>query len=250
MIICLTNDDGIQSPGLRALYHSLREAGHSVHVVAPLTEQSAVGHAITVLNPLRVRQVKECDFSGTGVFGTPADCVKLGIGELMTEKPDLVVSGINSGANVGPDIMYSGTVAAAREAAALGYRALAVSYDSFKPADITEQARFTVDLIARLPWEEIPPRRVMNLNFPALPMTESKGLKLCPQTTAVWRDWYQRREDPRGQPYWWLDGEIPADKVSPGTDKGYLNDGWVTLTPLRFDFTDQESLDKLQRLFS
>ena len=249
MIICLTNDDGIQSPGLRALYHALQDAGHSVHVVAPLTEQSAVGHAITVLNPLRVRKVQENGFSGMGVFGTPADCVKLGIGQLMTEKPDLVVSGINAGANVGPDIMYSGTVAAAREAAALGYRALAVSYDSFKPADMTEQARFAVDLIARLPWAEIPGRRVMNLNFPAVPMAESKGLKLCPQTTAVWRDWYQKREDPRGQPYWWLDGEIPADKVAPGTDKAYLSDGWVTLTPLRFDFTDQESLTALQRFF-
>ncbi len=247
MIICLTNDDGIQSPGLRALYHALQEAGHSVHVVAPLTEQSAVGHAITVHGPLRARPIKENSFSGIGVHGTPADCVKLGIGELIGEKPDVVVSGINAGANVGPDIMYSGTVAAAREAAALGFPALAVSYDEFKPADLTEHARYTAKLLSKLPWSQIPERRVLNLNFPACPLPNTKGLKLCPQTTAIWRDWYHRREDPRGNSYWWLDGEIPEEKVAPGTDRAYLSQGWITLTPLRFDFTDEDTLAALAR---
>ena len=117
MRIALTNDDGIHAVGLRAIYHALLAAGHQVDVVAPMTEQSAVGHAITILGPLRVRRIKECDFNGFGVYGTPADCVKLGIGELLPHRPDLVVSGINAGANVGPDVLYSGTVAAATEAA-------------------------------------------------------------------------------------------------------------------------------------
>ncbi len=247
MIILLTNDDGIQAPGLRAMRAALLEAGHAVHVVAPMTEQSAVGHAITVRNPLRVGHVQESGFRGTGVFGTPADCVKLGIGNLLPDKPDMVVSGINSGANVGPDVMYSGTVAAAREAAALGYKALAVSYDSFRVGDIAEHARFAADVIRRIPWDMLPPKRVMNLNLPALPMAECKGLTLCPQTSASWRDWYHERSDPRGQPYWWLDGAIPPESVAPGTDRALLSAGWATLTPLRFDFTDVESLNALRR---
>jgi 5'-nucleotidase len=249
MIICLTNDDGIHAPGLRALYHALREAGHSVEVVAPLTEQSAVGHAITVRTPLRTVTIRESGFAGMAVTGTPADCVKLGIGALMDRKPDLVVSGINAGANLGPDIMYSGTVAAAREGAALGYPAIAVSYDDFNCADLTGHARYAVRLIESLPWDKVPERRIMNLNFPARPVSETKGLKLCPQTSAVWRDWYHRREDPRGRPYWWIDGEIPLDKVVPGTDHAFLGAGWITLTPLRFDFTDQECLEQLGRFF-
>lgn len=249
MRIALTNDDGIQAIGLRAIYHALIEAGHEVHVIAPMTEQSAVGHAITVLNPLRVKKVHEKDFFGYGIYGTPTDCVKLGICELLDIKPEVVVSGINAGGNVGPDVLYSGTVAAATEAAHLGYPALAVSHDSFKPEDLTEHARYAVSIMERIPWKELPPRRVMNLNLPNIPVADFKGLTLCPQTTAIWRDWYFRREDPRGNSYWWLDGNIPPEKVTPGSDKGLLNDGWATLTPLKFDFTDAATLEKLRSFF-
>ncbi len=247
MNVLLTNDDGVQAHGLRAFYTALVEAGHKAHVVAPITEQSAVGHAITVREPLRIKQFSENGFSGTGVSGTPADCVKLGISQLLEEKPDLVVSGINAGANVGPDIMYSGTVAAAREAAFMGFPALAVSYDSFAQVDLTEQARFAVAVMGRIPWQNIPEKRVMNLNLPGRPMSECKGLSLCPQTGAVWHDWYHKRTDPRGAPYWWLDGNIPPELVAPGTDRALLSEGWATLTPLRFDFTDMECLDVLKQ---
>ncbi len=242
MIVALTNDDGIRAHGLRCLYAALRDAGHSVRVVAPVTEQSAVGHAITVRDPLRVRQYIENGFTGIGVSGTPADCVKLGISVLLDEEPDIVISGINAGANVGPDIMYSGTVAAAREAAAMGYPAMALSYDSFKEADLTEYARYAVSLMERISWPEIPERRIVNVNFPNLPFEKSKGLKICPQTSAVWHDWYHEYIDPRGTPYWWLDGDIPPERVAPGTDRSLLSEGWITLTPLRFDFTDMEAL--------
>ena len=127
MRILLTNDDGIQAVGLRALYKALVAAGHEVHVVAPITEQSAVGHAITLSAPLRVKEFREENFFGLGVSGTPADCVKLAISTLLKEAPELVVSGINAGANVGVDIMYSGTVSAATEGALKGFPALAVS---------------------------------------------------------------------------------------------------------------------------
>lgn len=247
MRVALTNDDGIHAVGLRAIYAALREAGHDVHVIAPMSEQSAVGHAITILSPLRVKLVKENGFTGYGIYGTPTDCVKLGISELLQNAPDIVVSGINAGANVGPDILYSGTVAAATEAAHLGFPALAVSYDSFQATDLTEHARYAVDIMQRIPWEELPPRRVMNLNLPDRPVSEFQGLSLCPQTSAVWKDWYYRREDPRGRPYWWLDGDIPPEKVVPGSDKGLLSDGWATLTPLKFEFTDATTLEKLRK---
>lgn len=247
MRIALTNDDGIQAIGLRAMYRALVEAGHEVHVCAPMTEQSAVGHAITVASPLRAKKVEEAGFTGYGIYGTPADCVKLGIGELMPEgPPDIVVSGINAGANVGPDILYSGTVAAATEAAHLGFSALAVSFDSFTARDLGGHARFAVSVMEKLPWKDLPKRRVMNLNIPDRPVEEFLGLALCPQTSAVWHDWYQKRDDPRGNPYWWLDGSIPPEKVAVGSDRGLLSEGWATLTPLKFEFTDTATLEKLR----
>ena len=246
MIVALTNDDSIQAHGLRSLYNALLAAGHKVSVVAPEREQSAVGHAITVRDPLRVKQYNGDGFVGFGVSGTPADCVKLGICALLDEEPDIVISGINAGANVGPDIMYSGTVAAAREAAAMGYPALALSFDSYKETDLTEYAEYAVSLMEKIAWHEIPERRVINVNFPNMPLGQTKGLKVCPQTSAVWRDWYHEYMDPRGTPYWWLDGDIPPDQVAPGTDRACLTEGWITLTPLRFDFTDQETLAVLR----
>ena len=248
MRIALTNDDGIYAIGLRALYKALLEAGHEVSVIAPMTEQSAVGHAITILAPLRARFIEESDFQGYGIFGTPTDCVKLGLGELIDVKPDVVVSGINAGANVGPDILYSGTVAAATEAAHLGFSALAVSYNSFTATDLSAHARYAVEVLEKIPFATLPPRRVMNLNLPACPMSEFKGLALCEQTTAVWRDWYHKREDPRGRPYWWLDGDIPKEHIVAGTDKGLVTEGYATLTPLKFDFTDKELLESLRGL--
>jgi len=245
MHILVTNDDGILAPGLRFLYKALLAAGHTVDVVAPATEQSGVGHAITLASPLRVKKYADGDFSGMGVFGTPVDSVKLGLSELLSRKPDIIASGINAGANVGPDIMYSGTVAAAREAAAMGYRALAVSHDSFAPADLGGYAAAAVSIMEHIPWSCIPPQRVLNLNLPAIPIQECKGLALCPQTSATWRDWYHKREDPRGIPYWWLDGAIPPEKVLSGTDREQLSAGWATLTPLRFDFTDSETMEAL-----
>jgi 5'-nucleotidase len=248
MKIVLTNDDGIQAVGIRALCRALLEAGHEVRVLAPMTEQSAVGHAITVSTPLRVRPLEEENFRGFGIYGTPTDCVKLGIGGLLPEKPDIVVSGINAGANVGPDILYSGTVAAATEAAHLGFPALAVSHDSYAPTELDDHARYAVAVMERLPWRDLPPRRVLNLNLPNRPVRAFLGLALCPQTPAVWRDWYHRREDPRGVPYWWLDGIIPPEEVDAGSDRGLLTRGWATLTPLKFDFTDAATLEQLRDL--
>lgn len=245
MNILLTNDDGIQAVGLRALYRALMDAGHEVHVVAPVTEQSAVGHAVTLSSPLRVKEFKETAFQGLGVYGTPVDCVKLGISTLLATRPELVVSGINAGANVGVDILYSGTVSAATEGALMGLPALAVSYDAFNPVDLAEQAAAAAALLARVPWAKLPEQTLLNLNYPARSMAETKGLRLCRHTSAMYRDWYDARNDPRGRPYYWLDGVIPAEKLEPDTDRALLTQGYVTLTPLRFDFNDPGTLEAL-----
>lgn len=250
MHILLTNDDGIYAQGLRALYRALLAAGHRVGVIAPLGEQSAVGHSVTMLSPLRVKQIEESDFRGMAVTGTPTDCVKLGLSRLLDEAPDLVVSGINAGANVGPDILYSGTVAAATEGAAAGFRSVAFSHHDAKHADINEYAAYGVELLARLPWKSIPKRRVVNINFPACPFAAKKGLALCPQTDSPWKDWFDERTDPRGRKYWWMNGEIPKEHVGAHTDKGLLDECWCTLTPLKFDFTDRECLDTLENALS
>ncbi len=248
MNILLTNDDGIQAVGLRSLYHALLRAGHTVHVVAPVTEMSAVGHAVTLAAPLRVKEFDEKHFFGLGVSGTPADCVKLGLTTLLPQPPDLVVSGINAGANVGVDILYSGTVSAATEGALMGFPALAVSYDSFAPGDLSGQADHAVSFLSRVDWAGLPRHCVLNLNYPDRPMTDTLGLKVCPQTRAGYEDWYDERVDPRGRKYYWLTGVIPPERVSPGKDRALLTEGHVTLTPLRFDVTDHETMKALAHL--
>jgi 5'-nucleotidase len=183
------------------------------------------------------------------VSGTPTDCVKLGVSTLLGKKPDLVVSGINAGGNVGPDVLYSGTVAAATEAASMNLPSLAVSHCSFRHIDLDSYARYAVEQVARIPWKALPERLVMNLNLPACPYPEFKGLRICPQTSVAWEDWYIQREDPRGAVYYWLDGDIPLKKVQAGTDKYETEQGFATLTPLRFDFNDWSALEILAENF-
>jgi 5'-nucleotidase len=249
MDILLTNDDGIRANGLRALYRALTGAGHSVTVAAPMTEQSAVGHAVTLFSPLRVKEVTEPGFTGLGISGTPVDCVKLAVRHLLRDTPpDLVVSGINSGANVGVDVLYSGTVSAATEGALAGIPALAVSVDDFHPEDLSEQAAFIAELVQSPVWSTVPGQCVLNLNFPGGPFSDNKGMVLCPQTGAVYRDWYDERRDPRGHAYYWLNGVIPEEHVLAGTDRDLLSRGHITLTPLKFDLTDREFLEELRNL--
>ncbi len=245
MEIVITNDDGIWAPGLRNLDQVLRDYGHNVYVVAPLTEQSSVGHAVTLSSPLKVRKVREGNFLGFGISGTPVDCVKLALGTVLSFQPDLLISGINAGANVGVDVLYSGTVAAATEAALAKIPSLSVSVDDFHPVDLTEQAEFVVNFIQNQDWHDIPTGRVLNLNFPLCPLSQALGFRLCRQTRAVYEDWYDERIDPRGNPYYWLCGEILPEKLEPDSDRHLLTQGYITLTPLRFDFTDWDLLKTL-----
>ncbi|MFO7718517.1 MAG: 5'/3'-nucleotidase SurE [Thermodesulfobacteriota bacterium] len=249
MDILLTNDDGIQAYGLRCLYRALCAAGHTVTVVAPLTQQSAVGHAVTLSMPLRVEPVQEDGFSGYGISGTPVDAVKMALSTLLPSPPEVIVSGINAGANVGVDILYSGTVSAATEGALAGFPALAVSIDHFHPWELQEQAAWAARFVTQTAWQSLPQRRVLNLNFPACPLDKSKGVRVCPQTQTVYQDEYVRRLDPRGGEYFWLTGQIPLDEVQSGSDRALLSQDYVTVTPLCFDFTDTALLGQTQALF-
>lgn len=250
MEVLLTNDDGINAPGLRAIHAALREAGHTVRAVAPARQQSGVGPSLTVFSPLQIMRVQEPDFEGVGVFGTPADCVKLAMARLLPRRPDLLISGINIGRNVGPDIPYSGTVGAAAEGAYENLPTLAVSceMDGRERPDFREQARHAVRLAERMDWGAVPDRRVLNLNYPAGPLSGAKGVRVCPQSLAVWTNEYDERRDPRGDPYWWMEGSVPPETIAPDTDRALLARGWITLTPLKFEFTDEKCLAALERM--
>lgn len=247
MRILLTNDDGIHADGLRAMYHALVQAGHEVYAFAPETEQSGVSGAITFHMPLRVREIRDGAFTGHSVSGTPVDCVKLALTTLLPARPELVVSGINAGSNLGGDVYYSGTLGAAVEGAFLGLPALAVSrrMQGRSEPGFESVAQHAADFIGRIAWAALPPKRVLNLNFPACPVHEARGLRLCPLSLTTWDDAYLRREDPRGRPYWWLHGELPPSSPTPRTDSELVREGWITLTPLQLDLTDAGLMTRL-----
>src|SRR5207248_2731094 len=205
-MILLTNDDGITAPGLVAMYRHLTDMGQ-VHVVAPETVQSATGHGITLSQPLLTSKVEvENAFTGTAVAGSPADCVKLAISQLLPRMPDLVVSGINSGANVGINVIYSGTVAAAIEAAFLGLPAIATSLylRNDKPIDFARSAYFARRAIEQIVAAGLKGGQVCSVNVPPLdPDEQPTGIKLVRQCTRAWVDTYEERKDPRGRSYFW-----------------------------------------------
>jgi len=240
----LTNDDGIYAKGLASLYQELSRDAACL-VVAPEIEQSAVGHAITLFRPLMVREARKNGTSlGYAVAGTPADCVKLGIRELAGGPVDLVVSGINRGANVGVNVLYSGTVSAATEAVILGVPSLAVSLDTHKEADFTFAARFArkmASFILANPW----PGTAVNVNIPALPAGEIKGVVVVKQGRTRLLENFERRVDPRDNIYYWLAGEtqLAADE-SPDADACALRRGYITITPLHSDLTRYELLEE------
>lgn len=241
MLILLTNDDGIHAPGLLALYRELVKLGE-VHVIAPETVQSATGHGITITTPLLTEKVTiENGFNGIAVAGRPADCVKLAVAKLLPRQPDLVISGMNSGANVGINVLYSGTVAAAIEAAFLGLPSIAVSLHlkSEVPLDYVRPATFGRIAIEKILEAGLSGGQVVNVNLPPLrPNDSPKGIKLCRQCTRPWADSYEGRKDPRGREYFWMDTVYKLGDTDADTDVAALRDGYATITPLQFDLTE------------
>jgi len=249
MLILLTNDDGIQAPGILAMWREL-SAKHEVHVVAPETVQSATGHGITLSTPLLTSRVTiENGFTGTAVDGRPADCVKLAVAKLLPRPPDLVISGINAGANVGINVVYSGTIAAAIEAAFLGLPSIAVSLHlkNDVPIDMPRAARFARDVIRQILDAGLAPGEVITINIPGLrPDEHPAGVKTVRQCIQPWVDTYEQRKDPRGRDYFWNSSIFTLGPTQDDTDVAALRDGFITITPLHFDLTQHARLRELQ----
>lgn len=245
--ILVTNDDGVQAPGLLALKQALETIGE-VTVIAPERGWSAAGHTKTMHKPLRVWPVSLADDSlAYATSGTPSDCVGLAVLEAIPVQPDLVVSGINRGANLGYDITYSGTVAAAMEAVVAGLPALAVSLDTYaEDADYRLAAQVAARLAAQVLQRGLPPNTLLNLNVPNLPPGEIKGVCITRLGRRVYRDVLIVRDDPRGQPYYWIGGDPPDGVPEDGTDVGALAQSYVSVTPLTMDMTAYSLLGELQ----
>ena len=245
MRILLTNDDGIFAPGLAALERVLRGIGE-VSVVAPATEQSGVGHAITFLTPLTAKEVFAGDrHRGWAVDGSPADAVKLGITEFCPQRPDLVVSGINSGLNAGINVLYSGTVAAAIEGAFFGITSIAVSLEWDEHADFDRAADIAAAIVRGLLARRPAGGSLFNVNIPTRALRGRPRLRVVPMSVARYGEAFERRVDPRGRAYYWATNEPPPPPSSNESDVTALAAGSVTLTPLDYDLTHRTSLDAL-----
>ena len=246
MRILLTNDDGIFAPGLRALHKELMRLG-DVTVIAPHVEQSGVGHSITLLTPLVVKAVEKEDGSpwGWSVEGSPADCVKLAIIELMDRPPDLIVSGINSGANAGINVLYSGTVAAAIEGAFFKITSVAVSLELSEHFDYPYAARHATRIIEQLLARNPAPGSLFNVNLPAHARGEPRGVRVVPMGVARYGEGFERRIDPRGRTYYWMSYTPPYAAEGPETDVTSLAEGYITITPLHFDLTRADQVETM-----
>lgn len=246
MRILVTNDDGILAPGIGALAEALRPLGE-VHVVAPESGQSGAAHAITFMRPLICESISVGGRPfGWSVDGSPADCVKLGVRELCPARPDLVVSGINAGSNLGVDVIYSGTVAAAVEAAFIGIPSIAISLEAGGGFDFEAAGEHARGIVRRAIELAITPGMVLNVNIPRLDRGAPRGVQVVAQSTAPWTDAYDRRTDPRGRAYFWLgDAGGRAAEDKPETDLVALRAGYVTITPLQYDLTQYAQLRHL-----
>jgi 5'-nucleotidase len=248
MQILLTNDDGVFAPGLRALRKELLRLG-DVTVVAPAMEQSGVGHSITLLEPLVIKQVEDVDGTTLGwkVEGSPADSVKLGICELMPRPPDLIVSGINSGSNAGINVLYSGTVAAAIEGAFFKITSIAVSLELSEHFDFPHAARHAVRVIEKILANKPANGSLFNVNLPAHSRGEPRGIRVVPMGLGRYGEGFERRQDPRGRTYYWMTYNPPFHLEGPETDVTSLSEGYITVTPLHFDLTRYDAIPEIAR---
>jgi 5'-nucleotidase len=248
MNILLTNDDGINAPGLSALASVVSKLGDII-IVAPATEMSAVGHAITISDPLRVSEVaRNGEFFGYAVNGTPADCVKIAYWALLKDKPkpDLLISGINLGSNTGINTIYSGTVSAATEGAILSIPSFAISLATYTNPDFSYAADFAGKLVTSGLLNKLPKGVFLNVNVPAVPSHLVKGVRVTRQGLALFEESYQVRQDPRNRNYYWLSGEKKEVSKNLEDDDSAIADNYVSLTPIHFDLTCYAVLEKIK----
>ncbi|MGA9115498.1 MAG: 5'/3'-nucleotidase SurE [Bacteroidota bacterium] len=244
--ILVSNDDGIDAPGIFALVRELKTFA-DVTVVAPDRQQSAVGHAITMNYPLRAVPVRRGEeLFGYAVSGTPADAVKLGVRFLLRRPPDLLMSGINHGSNTAISVIYSGTVSAATEGTILGIPSIAISLTTHGEADFSYAARFG-GRVARLVLRRgLPPGTLLNVNVPAVDEKRIRGVRVTRQGASTWDDTFDVRRDPANREYFWLTGRLKVTDTDPGVDEVAVRNRYVSITPIRYDLTDVAMLRKLK----
>jgi 5'-nucleotidase len=242
MRILVTNDDGYLALGIQALVRAARPLGE-VDVVAPDREQSATSHSLTMHHPLRVRTARDARV----VDGTPTDCVVLAVGELLDEKPDVVLSGINHGANMGDDVLYSGTVAGAMEATLLGIPAVAVSYVGRDPEQIDAWVPVVSGLLARIVERDgFPGETLLNINLPPIPPSELKGVRITRLGRRVYEGSLTRAHDPNGREYFWIGGGETRWWGESDSDFRAIEEGYVSVTPLHLDLTNFDLLKDIR----
>jgi 5'-nucleotidase len=242
MHILISNDDGYRAPGLRCLADTLQTVAQ-VTVVAPERDRSGASNSLTLDHPIRARQAEN---GYTYVEGTPTDCVHLAITGLLEHEPDMVVSGINSGANLGDDVLYSGTVAAAMEGRFLGLPAIAVSLVSFEPDYFCTAARVVVKLLERLRCNPIPANTILNVNVPAVPWEHLKGWQVTRLGNRHKSEPVIRQIDPRGRPIYWVGPAGSEQDAGPGTDFQAVRNGFVSVTPLHVDLTRYDAMNRVK----
>jgi len=246
-LILVTNDDGITAPGLRSLISVMNELGDVV-VVAPDSPQSGMGHAITINSTLHCSRIEldkgpQTEYSCSG---TPADCVKLGVNELLDRKPDLCVSGINHGSNSSINVIYSGTMSAAVEAGIEGIPAIGFSLLDYRwAADFKPVEEYVKKITQQALRQGIPKGVVLNVNFPVQKRHGIKGIKVCRQANAYWVEKFDKRTNPQGQEYYWLTGDFINDDKGEDTDEWALKNGYISIVPTQFDLTAHHSIQQL-----
>lgn len=245
--ILVSNDDGIYSEGIIALREAMMEIGE-VYVYAPHKQQSAVGHAITTHLPLRVNPYyMNGEFFGFAVTGTPADCVKLAVTTHMKEKPDLIVSGINHGSNAAINVIYSGTVSAATEGTILGIPSIAFSLTTYVDFDFTYSKKVAQIIAKAVLKNGLPPGILLNVNIPPVPEEKIKGIKVTKQGKSRWNDYFEKRVDPQHREYYWLTGTMDNFEDDEDSDIRAIQENYVSVTPIQFDLTAYDFLEKLKQ---
>ncbi|MBN1634801.1 MAG: 5'/3'-nucleotidase SurE [Ignavibacteria bacterium] len=245
--ILISNDDGIEAEGIYALASKIRKFANVI-IVAPYTQQSAVGHSITMSNPIRVRRVYlEKNFFGYAVEGTPADSVKLAVHTILKNKKiDLLISGINQGANTAINIIYSGTVSAATEGTILGLPSIAVSLTSYTYKKFSVAAEYASKIAKLVLKNGLPSGTLLNVNVPAVPKSKIKGILVTKQGKSSWNDTYEKRFDPGNREYYWLTGSMLKLDESVEFDVKAIDSNYVSVTPIQYDLTDYNAYQKLQ----
>lgn len=248
MNILITNDDGIYAEGLLILAREISKIA-KVTVVAPDRERSATAHAITMHKPLRVEkaELRNCSVESWMVNGTPSDCVKLALDALLNDAPDLVLSGINRGPNLGTDVIYSGTVSAAIEAAIYGIPAVAVSVAAYENVSYEYSAQFVRKLCEVLKEKEFPKETLLNVNIPPLDAEDIAGVLITRLGNRKYKNCFDRRQDPRGKTYYWLAGEVVEDLEDETSDVWAIKNNYISITPIHFDLTNYEVIDSIKK---